>query len=227
MPIIKATEASGYKGIYSIEFYGKPPKDVVAAARDMITALSAQHQRVGRRAGAWIFSALALRRDRQLVVRLDARRQHAGERVLVQQLVGNPFQRRHERGRDHLIVTSARFLGPSPSTCAMFSVLLALSLSCICACSLEMPVPRARCRGPLRAERWRRRSSRAPLFRRCFAHVVSRRASWWLRCRRAARGSPAGVRRRRTVPGGVLNRLHQLCAAPAPGRAARRGADRR
>ena len=40
VPIIKATEASGYKGIYSIEFYGKPPKDVVAAARDMIKALS-------------------------------------------------------------------------------------------------------------------------------------------------------------------------------------------
>jgi sugar phosphate isomerase/epimerase len=41
VPIIKATEASGYKGIYSIEFYGKPPKDTVAAARDMIKALSA------------------------------------------------------------------------------------------------------------------------------------------------------------------------------------------
>ena len=41
VPLIKATEASGYKGIYSIEFYGKPPKDVVAAARDMIAALSA------------------------------------------------------------------------------------------------------------------------------------------------------------------------------------------
>jgi sugar phosphate isomerase/epimerase len=41
VPIINATEASGYKGIYSIEFYGKPPKDVVAAARDMIAALSA------------------------------------------------------------------------------------------------------------------------------------------------------------------------------------------
>jgi sugar phosphate isomerase/epimerase len=40
VPIIKATEASGYKGIYSIEFYGKPPKDTVAAARDMIKALS-------------------------------------------------------------------------------------------------------------------------------------------------------------------------------------------
>jgi sugar phosphate isomerase/epimerase len=41
VPIIKATEASGYKGIYSIEFYGKPPKDTVAAARDLIKALSA------------------------------------------------------------------------------------------------------------------------------------------------------------------------------------------
>jgi sugar phosphate isomerase/epimerase len=41
VPLIKATEASGYKGIYSIEFYGKPPKDVVAAARDMIAALAA------------------------------------------------------------------------------------------------------------------------------------------------------------------------------------------
>ena len=41
VPIIKATEASGYKGIYSIEFYGKPPKDTVAAAKDMITALVA------------------------------------------------------------------------------------------------------------------------------------------------------------------------------------------
>ena len=41
VPIIKATESSGYKGIYSIEFYGKPPKDTVAAARDMIKALSA------------------------------------------------------------------------------------------------------------------------------------------------------------------------------------------
>lgn len=44
VPIIKATEASGYKGIYSIEFYSvnnKPPKDVVAAAKDMIKALAA------------------------------------------------------------------------------------------------------------------------------------------------------------------------------------------
>jgi L-ribulose-5-phosphate 3-epimerase len=41
VPLIKATEASGYKGIYSIEFYGKPPKDVVAAARDLVAAISA------------------------------------------------------------------------------------------------------------------------------------------------------------------------------------------
>jgi sugar phosphate isomerase/epimerase len=41
VPLIRATEASGYKGLYSIEFYGKPPKDVVAAARDMIAALGA------------------------------------------------------------------------------------------------------------------------------------------------------------------------------------------
>ena len=41
VPLIKATEASGYKGIYSIEFYGKPPKDTVAAAKEMIKALTA------------------------------------------------------------------------------------------------------------------------------------------------------------------------------------------
>ena len=41
VPIIKATEASGYRGIYSIEFYGKPPKDVVAAARDSLKELAA------------------------------------------------------------------------------------------------------------------------------------------------------------------------------------------
>ena len=41
VPLIKATEASGYKGIYSIEFYGKPPKDTVAAAKEMIKALGA------------------------------------------------------------------------------------------------------------------------------------------------------------------------------------------
>lgn len=43
VPIIKATEASGYKGIYSIEFYTEkqPPRDVVAAAKTMIQALAA------------------------------------------------------------------------------------------------------------------------------------------------------------------------------------------
>ena len=41
VPLIKATEASGYRGIYSIEFYGRPPKDTVAAAKDMIRALAA------------------------------------------------------------------------------------------------------------------------------------------------------------------------------------------
>jgi sugar phosphate isomerase/epimerase len=41
VPLIKATEASGYKGIYSIEFYGRPPKDTVAAAKNMIQALAA------------------------------------------------------------------------------------------------------------------------------------------------------------------------------------------
>jgi hypothetical protein len=41
VPIIKATEASGYKGIYSIEYYGKPPKDVVAAAKESIKELTA------------------------------------------------------------------------------------------------------------------------------------------------------------------------------------------
>ena len=42
VPLIKATEASGYKGIYSIEFYSdRPPKDVVGAARDMMQAIAA------------------------------------------------------------------------------------------------------------------------------------------------------------------------------------------
>jgi sugar phosphate isomerase/epimerase len=42
-PIIKATEASGFKGIYSIEFYteNRPPHDVTAAAKDMIKTLAA------------------------------------------------------------------------------------------------------------------------------------------------------------------------------------------
>jgi sugar phosphate isomerase/epimerase len=42
VPLIKATEASGFKGIYSIEFYSnRPPKDVVAAARDMMQSIAA------------------------------------------------------------------------------------------------------------------------------------------------------------------------------------------
>lgn len=44
VPIIKATEAAGYKGIYSIEFYtinNKPPKDVVAAAKVLLNTIAA------------------------------------------------------------------------------------------------------------------------------------------------------------------------------------------
>jgi sugar phosphate isomerase/epimerase len=43
VPIIKATEASGFKGIYSVEFYTEkqPPHDVTAAAKDMIKTLAA------------------------------------------------------------------------------------------------------------------------------------------------------------------------------------------
>ena len=42
VPIIKATEASGFRGIYSIEFYSnRPPKDVVGAAKDMMLTLAA------------------------------------------------------------------------------------------------------------------------------------------------------------------------------------------
>ncbi|MPZ19892.1 MAG: TIM barrel protein [Luteitalea sp.] len=41
VPLIKATEASGFQGIYSIEFYGRPPKDTIAAAKAMIQALTA------------------------------------------------------------------------------------------------------------------------------------------------------------------------------------------
>ena len=43
VPIIKATEASGFKGIYSIEFYTEkqPPTDVVAAAKSMAQTLAA------------------------------------------------------------------------------------------------------------------------------------------------------------------------------------------
>jgi sugar phosphate isomerase/epimerase len=42
VPIIKATEASGFRGIYSIEFYSDhPPNDVVAAAKDMMRTIAA------------------------------------------------------------------------------------------------------------------------------------------------------------------------------------------
>ena len=42
VPIIKATEASGFRGIYSIEFYSdRPPKDVVGAAKDEMQAIAA------------------------------------------------------------------------------------------------------------------------------------------------------------------------------------------
>jgi sugar phosphate isomerase/epimerase len=42
VPLIKATEASGYRGIYSIEFYSnRPPRDVVAAAKDMMQTIAA------------------------------------------------------------------------------------------------------------------------------------------------------------------------------------------
>ena len=42
VPLIKATEASGFRGIYSIEFYSDhPPRDVVAAAKDMMRKIAA------------------------------------------------------------------------------------------------------------------------------------------------------------------------------------------
>jgi hypothetical protein len=41
VPLIRATEASGYKGIYSIEFYGRPPKDTVAAAKALLQTIAA------------------------------------------------------------------------------------------------------------------------------------------------------------------------------------------
>jgi sugar phosphate isomerase/epimerase len=43
VPIIQATEAAGYKGIYSIEFYSfvTPPSDVLAAAKTMVSTLAA------------------------------------------------------------------------------------------------------------------------------------------------------------------------------------------
>ena len=46
VPLIKATEASGFRGIYSIEFYSnRPPHDVVAAARDMMQTIAANLSR--------------------------------------------------------------------------------------------------------------------------------------------------------------------------------------
>ena len=43
VPIIKATEASGFRGIYSIEFYTEknPPRDVLVAAKNMTQVLAA------------------------------------------------------------------------------------------------------------------------------------------------------------------------------------------
>ena len=42
VPIIKATEASGFRGVYSIEFYSnKPPRDVVGAVKDVVNKLAA------------------------------------------------------------------------------------------------------------------------------------------------------------------------------------------
>jgi sugar phosphate isomerase/epimerase len=46
VPLIKATEASGFRGIYSIEFYSnRPPRDVVAAAKDMMQTIAANISR--------------------------------------------------------------------------------------------------------------------------------------------------------------------------------------
>jgi sugar phosphate isomerase/epimerase len=46
VPLIKATEASGFRGIYSIEFYSdRPPRDVVAAAKDMAQTIAANISR--------------------------------------------------------------------------------------------------------------------------------------------------------------------------------------
>jgi len=46
VPLIKATEASGFRGIYSIEFYSnRPPRDVVAAAKDMTQTIAANISR--------------------------------------------------------------------------------------------------------------------------------------------------------------------------------------
>jgi hypothetical protein len=43
VPLIKATEASGFRGIYSIEFYTvkNPPPDPVVAAKKMMAAIAA------------------------------------------------------------------------------------------------------------------------------------------------------------------------------------------
>src|SRR5262245_56538875 len=42
VPLVKATEASGFRGIYSIEFYSdKPPRDVVAAVKDEMQTIAA------------------------------------------------------------------------------------------------------------------------------------------------------------------------------------------
>jgi sugar phosphate isomerase/epimerase len=46
VPLIQATEASGFRGIYSIEFYSdRPPRDVVAAAKDMMQTIAANISR--------------------------------------------------------------------------------------------------------------------------------------------------------------------------------------
>jgi sugar phosphate isomerase/epimerase len=46
VPLIKATEASGFRGIYSIEFYSnRPPRDVVGAAKDLMQTLAANISR--------------------------------------------------------------------------------------------------------------------------------------------------------------------------------------
>lgn len=43
VPLIEATEASGYRGIYSIEFYGdRPPRDAVAAAETLKRTIAAR-----------------------------------------------------------------------------------------------------------------------------------------------------------------------------------------
>jgi sugar phosphate isomerase/epimerase len=48
VPLIKATEASGFRGIYSIEFYSnRPPRDVVAAARDIMQTIATNIANLG------------------------------------------------------------------------------------------------------------------------------------------------------------------------------------